>query len=1219
MKQMGYRLAGFLACGLVAFAVSSASAVQVDLWDYTRLTTNDVSLYSGDDLIVHSIFQRHGEPVYGNARFFQWSPGFLTTSYMVNTNLATAWELIKPGLTGKTNVTVSIKGTPVFSSGNKTNRAEFGVFARAAVTGAGTGKVINGYAALLARETNGVAYCANLKVVKDFRLLTGGKATYTTLAVDPGLYLFVDTNVVAYTVMLQATGTTITASLWSNATQLASVSTTDSSYASGNAGFFGSVGNQWFYPAYGDLLTPTVKRIDDFDFTYDDGHYLNDFSTNPIVGLELNPSAIQGVMQTYAFQSLTLTNSAIVDCLAQTNAPYWTTNTGVAISLAGNLYVGPDACLNAYGNGFGRAQGPAGGRGGTAALGIAGGHGGIGGLFRDSLGITTNILGGTYGSYTNPTCLGSAGYYSGASAVSLDANVRGGGSIRIATPGDIVVAGTISAGSPTDYSDSDSPGAGGSLWLAANNLLGTGVIEADGGGDIAFNYIHSGGGGGRIAYYVTNDGFTGRISAYGGQGTGPAGGAGTVYRKLPGQTYGDLIVDNGGRSLLGTKADGLAGFVPLVRRTWPTRLGGTNDGGTYNFDNLILQGRGNLEIVGTQTFNIAAATINSGRGDGTGTLTWHAGAGTLAIPSAYTVSNYTLCLDNGTPSGLTDLTIAPSGTVSHTGNLTSETYRLNLSLNSLTVQSGGAIDVSDKGYANSIGPGRGAIGNPRKGSGHGGMGGNEYFNNAIVGAGTTYGSFLTPTNCGSGGCMYKELDGYGATDPGCSTAAGGGIVRLNIATELRVDGTITATALPNPTGVYTARGSGGSIWITASNLTGAGSIRADGGNHLGPYYENAGGGGGRIALYVTNDSSTVTLTAYGGLGKKITYDGEHGAAGTIYRKVGSQAYGELIVDNRGSNTTFAVTRLSTTNDTGSYVFDKLTLRGRAKLEIVGGQSLDASGSTPIVTADASVPSLINSGTFVLPATFSLTNFNLLNNNAASLGSLADLTIATNCMLSHSLNLTSEVNRLNLSLQSLTIQPGGMVSADGCGFMPGKGPGAATNGVLGGTYAGMGTNNIAPPYGDAMSPTNLGSGGWYVSGQAATYAWGGGAIRLKVARTLTVNGSITANGLTNKTATTGSAAGGSIWLDVGTLAGSGRIRADGGYGGPTTAGGGGGRVSITYRRGAFTGLPDPGLYTNRETMSLTVTARGAYRMGVDGVEDGSVYIEKISTGSVFLIY
>ena len=93
-----------------------------------------------------------------------------------------------------------------------------------------------------------------------------------------------------------------------------------------------------------------------------------------------------------------------------------------------------------------------------------------------------------------------------------------------------------------------------------------------------------------------------------------------------------------------------------------------------------------------------------------------------------------------------------------------------------------------------------------------------------------------------------------------------------------------------------------------------------------------------------------------------------------------------------------------------------------------------------------------------------------------------------------------------------------------------------------------------------------------SASFVNFSQGGGAIRLEVAGTLTVNGAVTANGKAALFQNTGGGAGGSVWLNVGTLSGNGAITANGGAGEPVNGGGGGGgRVALYYLTDNFTGV------------------------------------------------
>jgi hypothetical protein len=145
---------------------------------------------------------------------------------------------------------------------------------------------------------------------------------------------------------------------------------------------------------------------------------------------------------------------------------------------------------------------------------------------------------------------------------------------------------------------------------------------------------------------------------------------------------------------------------------------------------------------------------------------------------------------------------------------------------------------------------------------------------------------------------------------------------------------------------------------------------------------------------------------------------------------------------------------------------------------------------------------------------------------------------------------------------------------------GTGTGASHNYSGGGAgyggEGGKGQNTAAGiSYGSIIAPVDLGSGGG-----RATYVGnggsGGGAVRLIVGGTLTVNGSIAANGgdgIGNVNYSSGGGSGGSIYLTVGGLAGSGTISANGGATSPATytgGGGAGGRIAMYYDYTTFSG-------------------------------------------------
>jgi len=120
----------------------------------------------------------------------------------------------------------------------------------------------------------------------------------------------------------------------------------------------------------------------------------------------------------------------------------------------------------------------------------------------------------SYGSLTQPGALGSGGY-----------GTAGGGAIRLITDGTITLNGAVSANGQT-YGNYG--GAGGSLWLTANTLAGTGTVTAIGGGPEGVQ----GGGGGRVALEYSAFTFTGVVNVAGGSGSSVnnAGKTGTLFK-----------------------------------------------------------------------------------------------------------------------------------------------------------------------------------------------------------------------------------------------------------------------------------------------------------------------------------------------------------------------------------------------------------------------------------------------------------------------------------------------------------------------------------------------------------------------------------------------------------------------------------------------------------------------------------------------------------------
>jgi hypothetical protein len=186
-------------------------------------------------------------------------------------------------------------------------------------------------------------------------------------------------------------------------------------------------------------------------------------------------------------------------------------------------------------------------------------------------------------------------------------------------------------------------------------------------------------------------------------------------------------------------------------------------------------------------------------------------------------------------------------------------------MGSAIVRSNGIISVDSSGFTFNNGPGRGlSLSGIGSGAGYGGVGGAS----PVLQGGNAYGFATQPNEPGSGGGI-----GYPMV-PAPSGSKGGGALRMIVKGVCVIDGTLSACG-GDGLGDSWGGGSGGSIWLDASALTGKGVLRADGGR--GELYFGGGGAGGRIAIYSPSDFFSGLVSVAGGAGY------QYGQDGTIYR------------------------------------------------------------------------------------------------------------------------------------------------------------------------------------------------------------------------------------------------------------------------------------------------------------------------------------------------
>jgi hypothetical protein len=200
----------------------------------------------------------------------------------------------------------------------------------------------------------------------------------------------------------------------------------------------------------------------------------------------------------------------------------------------------------------------------------------------------------------------------------------------------------------------------------------------------------------------------------------------------------------------------------------------------------------------------------------------------------------------------------------------------------LFVGQGAAVDVSAKGLlaGQTIDPATGEtiitdVLAYRSGGSHGGVGGR-------VGP-AIYGVETSPVTLGSGGWSS------GWVSDRAVGGAGGGAILIE-ANAITLAGQILANGEDgDENGNYDGSGGGGgSVWLIAQTLNSgeyvAGSIMAIGGDGFGAVnwsYSGSGGGGGRIAMDITTDNYTGSVSVGPGTGYE---DADLAQAGTIVRE-----------------------------------------------------------------------------------------------------------------------------------------------------------------------------------------------------------------------------------------------------------------------------------------------------------------------------------------------
>ncbi len=851
----------------------------------------------------------------------------------------------------------------------------------------------------------------------------------------------------------------------------------------------------------------------------------------------------------------------------------------VNLSVSGDFSLASGAAISVDGSGYAGGGlksagfGPGGGGTGSSNNGGGGGHGGAG-----AFGTGGSPGGPPYDDTTNPIDLGSGG---GGDA--HNGGGAGGGEINLRIGGMLALNGTMSAngvsgGGSNFFMDGGGGGSGGTINITAAGMTGAGSLTANGGAGTP--YGGAPGGAGRISIAVTaSDSSALQIHADPILAAGATGGQGTIAIQEPGAAGYELTI---GDNSISRQA------VTEVLGASPSFVGATLMNSDVAFDTGSILSISSISVIG-QT-RVLAGTLSFAPG---GAIEVRSG-GLLQFDAAG-VSGAALFVRNtgvfetmnANRLDFTSVEVDSSGKLTHAANAATKSSFLDLTIEGdFIVQSGGLVSSDGLGYSggglNQPGNGSGGGGtgstNNGGGAGHGGLG--------AAGAGgspggAAYDDLTNPTDLGSGG-------GGDAHNGG---GAGGGEIALRVGGTLTVNGTLSANGVPGGSSNFYmdggGSGSGGTINVTATNLAGSGVVRANGGPPA--PYGGAPGAGGRVAVVVSgSDGSTIQYQADPpGLGGATAGEGviaTRGPGAAAYSlSVGSPSVlRQAPTPISGASLTLGAVTLNNSVvafDTGSTVnLGSLVVNGAAALSgadlvfVPGGTIKVRAGGVLALSAPGTSGGnlVVRKGGIFQQASVPPLNF-------------TSVEIDTGGKLTHAPNSSGVSSELALNVSGdFNLQSGASINADGLGFAgggvrtvgfgPGGGSGTSTNIGAGGGHGGAGGvggggSSGGGIYDEMMSPADFGSGGGGDSHNGG--GAGGGAIVLQVAGTLTLNGAVSANGVSGGGSSWfmdggGGGGGGTVNIAAGTLTGSGTLGANGGAGTPYGgAGGGGGIIALSY--------------------------------------------------------
>ncbi|WAR26297.1 TENX-like protein [Mya arenaria] len=602
-------------------------------------------------------------------------------------------------------------------------------------------------------------------------------------------------------------------------------------------------------------------------------------------------------------------------------------------------------------------------------------HGGVGGGGTDDDEIA--VTRPSYNSLYNPMSAGSRGTYDSDSGMKTGG--RGGGYVHLQLGNLMINDGTIAAnGEDSNPTGTDGgAGSGGSVLIELYDFQGYGDISSTGGDG---SHHNGGGAAGRVAIHCLQEIlYEGTFTVFGGNGADDiqSAGGGTVYLKdiRNSKEYKRLLLDNKDQNseivfpsityVYGTGvflegqtesrsvsingrltgiADLVLGFETLLyfgkyahTASLNPATGGyssTDLAGTVTFGTVDLRSFSEMKYAPDQTVKQQIARIDARFQSVisaesitiiTGTFQLEAGASLTSSAIYRPDDTKDEASGRGVDADHTG-TLAPSVTTAAPENVTS------------------AANSSDELLFSTPEPTTEPIIRSAyfgTGGGYASDGGGDYDSdkNLRVAGGQYYGSLYRPTQRGSSGGNGQFTSG----------GNGGGYIKLQVSTDLLIDGTVSADGSHG--GSDAGGGSGGGVYIDSQILEGHGVIRSLGGDG---YH---GGAGGRIATYLKEEIYYHgSFNSLGGSGKGhyLTAGGPGSVYLFDYRS--SRQYEQLHLDNyeRSWDHQYIMDELDDEgNPKSEFYFDELHLTRNASLQLKTGDGVVRSIEASKVFGDAS--------------------------------------------------------------------------------------------------------------------------------------------------------------------------------------------------------------------------------------------------------------------------